>query len=393
MTVVKSPGLAIAALALGGFAIGTTEFVTMGLLREISEGIDESIPRTGHVISAYAFGVVVGAPVLVALGARLPRRGLALSMVAALALGNSLTAASTDYQQLLAARFLAGLPHGAYFGVASLLAASVVPAQRRGRAVAGVMLGLSLATVAGVPASAWLGQSLGWRSAYWFVVALAVLCVAMVLLTVPAQPGDRSATVRNELTALAKPQVLFAFAAGMIGFGGVFALYSYVSPLVTEVSGADLRSVPIFLFVFGLGSVGGAWLAGVLADWNVQRSIAFGFIALVVALVASWWLSPSIAGVLSVIFGVGVVGSILAITLQVRLMDVAGDAEMLGAALNHSALNIANGLGAALGSVVIAGGYGYRAPALVGAILALAGLLIFAAGLALQRHMPASVTA
>lgn len=380
------PALVIVALALGGFSIGTTEFVTMGLLQEIADGIGETIPRTGHIISAYAFGVVVGAPLIVAACARLPRKALAVGLVVAIAVGNAATALADGYPQLMGARFLAGLPHGAYFGVASLLAASVVGPERRGRAVAGVMLGLSVATVAGVPASTWLGQNLGWRAAYWLVVVLAVLTVALVLAVVPSRPGNPDATVRNELGALARPQVLFAVAAGMIGFGGVFALYSYVSPLATNVTGVALSSVPWFLLAFGVGSVIGSWLAGILSDWDVERTVLGGFGVLVAVLVASWWLTPTIVGALVTVLVVGVLGSVLAIGLQIRLMNEAGDAEMLGAALNHSSLNVANGLGAAVGSVVIAGGLGYRAPGLVGAGLAALGLAIFAVALVVQRR-------
>ena len=385
------PALVIVALALGGFSIGTTEFVTMGLLQEISDGIGESIPRTGHIISAYAFGVVVGAPLIVAACARLPRKALAVGLVVAIAVGNAATALADGYPELMGARFLAGLPHGAYFGVASLLAASVVGPERRGRAVAGVMLGLSVATVAGVPASTWLGQNLGWRAAYWLVVVLAVLTVVLVLAVVPSRPGNPDATVRAELGALARPQVLFAVAAGMIGFGGVFALYSYVSPLATNVTGVALSSVPWFLLAFGVGSVVGSWLAGILSDWDVERTVLGGFAVLVGVLVASWWLTPTVVGALVTVLVVGVLGSVLAIGLQIRLMNEAGDAEMLGAALNHSSLNVANGLGAAVGSVVIAGGLGYRAPGVVGAGLAALGLGIFVVALTVQRRARTTV--
>ena len=383
-------GLALLALALGGFAIGTTEFVTMGLLPEIADGIGESIPTTGHVITAYAFGVVVGAPLIVSLGARLPRRELAAGLMLALGAGSAVTALADGYHEMLAARFLAGLPHGAYFGVASLLAASLVPAERRGRAVSRVMLGLSVATVAGVPASTWLGQNLGWRSAYWLVLGLTLLTVLMLLSVVPHQPANRDASVRGELSALARPQVLFAVAAGMVGFDGVFAMYTYVAPIVTDVTGLDRSAVPIFLLVFGVGSVLGTWLAGVLADWDVERSVVGGFVALVVTLVAFFVVSPFAVPAALGVGVVGVLGSVLAITLQMRLMHAAGDAQMLGAALNHSALNVANGLGAWVGAVVIAGGHGYRAPSLFGAALAVAGLLIFLAGLAVQRRTPVS---
>ncbi len=379
-------GLAIIALALGGFAIGTTEFVTMGLLKEIAAGIDESIPTTGHVITAYAFGVVVGAPVIVALGARLPRRELAVGLILALGVGNAVTALASGYVPVLAARFLAGLPHGAYFGVASLLAASLVPPHRRGRAVSRVMLGLSVATVAGVPAATWLGQELGWRAAYWAVVVLAVLAAAMMLLFVPHQAADRTASIRGELSALKRPQVLFAVSAGMVGFGGLFAMYSYVAPIVTDVTGLADSSIPWFLLAFGIGSVLGSWLAGPLADWDVPRLVIWGFVATIAVLVVFHQTAGLVVPAALGIFAIGALGSLVAIGLQIRLMDAAGDAQMLGAALNHSALNIANGLGAWLGGVVIAAGYGYRAPSLVGAALAVAGLLIFLVGLAAQRR-------
>jgi DHA1 family inner membrane transport protein len=378
--------LALVALATGGFAIGTTEFVTMGLLPDIAQGIGKSIPTTGHIITAYALGVVVGAPVIVSLAARLPRRGLAVGLVLSLGLGNAATASASGYWPVMAARFVAGLPHGAYFGVASLLAASLVAPQYRGRAVSSVMLGLSVATVAGVPASTWLGQSLGWRAAYWAVLGVAVLSALLILAFVPGSPGDPGASVRGELAALKKPQVLFAVAAGMVGFGGVFAMYSYIAPIVTEVTGLSRGAIPVFLLAFGLGSVIGTWAAGRLADWDANRSALGGFVASIVVLVLVFLFSPYTVPAVLLVFGVGVVGSVLAITLQLRLMHTAGDAQMLGAALNHSALNIANGLGAWLGAVVLSAGYGYQAPSLVGAGLALLGLLVFGAGLAAERR-------
>ncbi len=291
-------GLAILALALGGFAIGTTEFVTMGLLPDIATGIDESIPTTGHIISAYAVGVVIGAPVIVSLAARLPRRELAVGLVLALGLGNAITAVAHGYWEVMAARFVSGLPHGAYFGVASLVAVSLVPPERRGRAVSGVMLGLTVATLVGVPAGTVLGQQLGWRTAYWAVLGLAMITAAMVLLFVPHQAGNPEATVRAELTALRQPQVLFAVSAGMVGFGGVFAMYSYIAPVVTDVTDLSRGAIPAFVFAFGVGSVAGTWLAGRLADWNVERAVLAGFAVLMATLVAfsgrqAWPYRPS----------------------------------------------------------------------------------------------------
>ena len=382
----RHASLAILALALGGFAIGTTEFVTMGLLSDIADGIDESIPTTGHIITAYAFGVVVGAPVIVALGARLPLRELAVGLIVALGVGNAFTALADGYVPVMLARFVAGLPHGAYFGVASLLAASLVAPERRGRAVSRVMLGLSAATVAGVPASTWLGQALGWRAAYWAVLAIALVAGALMLAFVSHLPGNPHASVRGELSALKRPQVLFAVSSGMVGFGGLFAMYSYVNPIVTDVTDLPRSAIPWFLLAFGLGSMLGSWLAGPLADWNVPRLVTGGFVATILVLLVfhqtAHLVVPAIAGV----FAIGALGSLVAIGLQIRLMDAAGDAQMLGAALNHSALNVANGLGAWLGAIVIADGFGYRAPSLVGAGLAVAGLLVFLVGLVVARR-------
>jgi DHA1 family inner membrane transport protein len=367
-------GLAVLALATGGFAIGTTEFMAMGLLPQVADGVDVSIPTAGHLISAYAMGVVVGAPILAFFGARLPRRGLLVALMAAYAVANALSALAGSYGLLLLARFLDGIPHGAYFGVASLVAAGLAPRGREGRAVAMVMLGLSVANVFGVPAATFLGQHVGWRSAFWVAAGLAVLTAAMVTAFVPACPGDAAATGRRELSLFAQPQAWLTLLAGAIGFGGMFALYSYIAKVVTEVGGLPDGAVPVFLLAFGLGMVAGTWVAGALADWSVFRSLLGSSLAMAVLLFAyavlastGWWaLVPA--------FLVAVSSSVLVVNLQLRLMAVAGEAQTLGAAMNHSSLNVGNALGAWVGGLVIAAGWGYRAPSLVGAGLALLGL-------------------
>jgi DHA1 family inner membrane transport protein len=388
----KHVTLALLALALGGFAIGTTEFMTMGLLEEIADGIDRTNAQTGHIITAYAFGVVVGAPIIVSLGARLPKKELAIGLILALGVGNAITAVASGYLPVMAARFVAGLPHGAYFGVASLLAASLVRPEFKGRAVSSVMLGLSVATVAGVPASTILGQTLGWRSAYWAVLVIAIAAAFMIFWFVPHSPANTDASLRGELSALKRPQVLFAVSAGMVGFGGLFAMYSYIAPIVTKVADLSSAWIAVFTLAFGLGSVLGSWAAGRLADWNVERSVLYGFVATSVVLVAFYFVAAQVVPALALVFAVGALGSIVAINLQIRLMDAAGDAQMLGAALNHSALNIANGLGAFFGSVIIEAGYGYRATSLVGVVLASLGLLVFAIGLIVQTRQSAPAT-
>jgi DHA1 family inner membrane transport protein len=367
--------VAVVALAIGGFAIGTTEFVTMGVLPDIAEGMGVDIPSAGHVISVYALGVVVGAPVIAALGARLPRRALLLGLMAAFLIGNGLTAVAPGYRMLLIARFLTGLPHGAYFGVASLVAASLVAPHLRGRAVSSVMLGLAAAMLTGVPAATYLGQQLGWRSAYWTVVVLAAITVAAVFAVVPSSPGRPEATVRGELDALRRPQVLLTLLVGIVGFGGMFALYSYIAPVVTDVAELSRGTVPVVLLAYGAGGVVGTVLGGRLADLSLFRSLVGSLVVLGLLLVGVAMTSPHPVALFVGVFLVSVAASVLAITLQMRLMETAGEAQMLGAALNHSALNLANALGAWLGGLVIAAGLGYRAPSVVGAGLAALGLL------------------
>jgi len=369
-------GLAILALAMGGFAIGTAEFVTMGLLPQIASGVEVSIPTGGHVISAYALGVVVGAPILAFLGARLPRRALLVALMVAFAVGNAASALASSYGALMVARFAAGLPHGAYFGVASLLAASMASPARKGRAVAAVMLGLSVANVVGVPAATWLGQHLGWRTAFWGVTALGVVTLALVLAFVPSCPGDSEATGRRELGAFKQPQVWLTLLAGAIGFGGMFAVYTYIAPTVTEVGGLGESAVPFFLMSFGLGMVAGTWLAGAMADWSIFRSLLIGAAGMGATLLLFWLTAPGGWLALPVVFLITVLGSVLVVNLQLRLMDVAGDAQTLGAALNHASLNVANALGAWLGGLVIAAGWGFRAPALVGLGLSVIGFAV-----------------
>ena len=383
--------VAVVALALGGFAIGTTEFVTMGLLPDIADGVGVDIPAAGLTISAYAVGVVVGAPVIAALSARLPRRALLVGLMTAFLLGNVLTALALGYRTLLVARFLSGLPHGAYFGVASLVAASLVAAHLRGRAVSSVMLGLAAATLAGVPVATWVGQQFGWRSSYWLVVVLAAVTMTAVLAVVPSSPGRPEATIRGELGALRRPQVLLTLGVGVVGFGGMFALYSYIAPVVTDVTGLSRGTVPLVLLVFGAGGFIGTALGGRLADLALFRSLVatMGILAVLlagIALTAAW--APALfAGVFLVAMG----ASVLVVCLQMRLMETAGDAQMLGAALNHSALNLANALGAWVGGLVIAAGLGYRAPSFVGAGLAVAGLVPLAFSAVLRRReRPAS---
>ncbi|MGW4368801.1 MFS transporter [Nocardia takedensis] len=366
------------ALALGGFGIGTTEFVTMGLLPDIAAAMQVSEPTAGHAVSAYALGVVIGAPLIAALCARVPRKRLLMALMVAFTLGNLATVLAPSFVPLVAARFVAGLPHGAYFGVASLAAATLAPAGQRAKAVAAVMLGLSAANVVGVPVATWLGQHLGWRNAYVVVTLIGVATVLALLRFVPELTGLSTTDPRTELGALRRPQVILTLAVGAIGFGGMFAVYTYVTTTLTDVADMSLGLVPIVLMLFGLGMVAGNILGGVLADRGVDRAIFLALVAMVVilALFVAAAHNPFTAAIGA--FLIGASGAALAPGLQTRLMDVAADAQTLAAALNHAALNIANAAGAWLGGLVIAAGLGYTAPAAVGAGLAVLGVLLFA---------------
>lgn len=374
----RHASLATAALILGGVGIGTTEFVTMGLLPQIADGVSVSIPTAGHTISAYAAGVVVGAPLIAALGAKLPRKGLLLALMAAFAVGNVLSAVAPSYEALVGARFLAGLPHGAFFGVAALVAVDLAPAGRAGRAVGTVMLGIPIANVLGVPGATWLGQNAGWRTAYWLVAVIGLATVALVAASVPRVERDRSRTVKAELAALKSLQVMLTLAVGAIGFGGMFAMYSYIAPTVTEVTGLSESAVPVFLLVFGASGFVGNLVAGRMGDWSVLRSVVIGMVGLGVSLGVFALVAPYAVPALVVLGITSVLASVLVINLQLRLMQVGGSAQTLSAAGNHAALNLANALGAWLGGVVIAAGYGYTAPSWVGVGLAVLGLGILA---------------
>lgn len=378
--------LAVFALALGGFGIGTTEFVAMGLLPDIAATMGITEPTAGHVISAYALGVVVGAPTIAALTARLPRKTLLLALMTVFTLGNVASALAPSYGTLMAARFVAGLPHGAFFGIAALVAAHLMGPQNRAKAVAHVLTGLTVATVIGVPVASWLGQHFGWRSAFGLVVGVGLLTLTAIWFWLPDMRGMHVSSPVTELGALKRLQVWLALLVGMVGFGGMFAVYTYVSTTLTDVAGLPRALIPLGLMAFGLGMVIGNLVGGRMADKSVIRGLYASIVALglVLALFVAAAHHPWSA--LLGLFFIGATGASIGPALQTRLMDVAQDAQTLAAALNHSALNIANAAGAWIGGLVIAAGHGYTAPAAAGALLAAAGLVVLTVSVTLQRH-------
>lgn len=377
----RTARLPLLALALGGFSIGTTEFATMGLLPQIAENLDGTVPEVGHAITAYALGVVVGAPLLTTAAARLDRRTLLLVLMAAFTVGNLLSALAPSLGWLVVARFVAGLPHGAFFGVGAVMGAHVAGPGRRGQAVGTMMAGLTIANVVGVPLSTVLGQAFGWRVAFVAVGVLGALTLLALVRFLPGLPVRDGASVRAEVRALRNGRLWVACAAGSIGFGGMFAVYSYVSPLLTDVTGLAEATVPVVLALFGVGMTAGTLLGGRLADRSVARTVLLGFattiVALVLIAVLAQWVVP---GVLAIVL-LGVTTQVLGLSLQAWLMDLSPAAPSLGAALCHSALNAGNAAGAWVGGLVIAGGLGYVAPAWVGAGLTVVGLVVSAVAL------------
>ncbi len=387
--------VALLALALGGFAIGSTEFVALGLLPDIARdllpdawaaGQDGAVAQAGALVSAYAAGVVVGAPVIAAIGARMPRKRLLLGLLIAFVLATVATALLPSFGLVLAARFAAGLPHGAYFGIASLAAAELLGPGNRGRAAASVLAGLTIANVVGVPAITAVGQAAGWRAAYLVVAGAFALTFLAVRLVVPEGAADPHASVRGELGAFARPQVWLAAGIGAIGFGGLFSAYTYVAPITTDVTGLPAAAVPAVLVVFGVGMTVGNLAGGRFADRGTRRAVLVGLAAVALALTVLLVGAGSPVGLFLGVLLVGASAAALSPAIQLRLMDVAHGSTTIAAASTHSALNLGNALGAAIGAVVIAAGWGLLAPIQVGIAMTLGGALIAAAAFLLERR-------
>ncbi|MBK0419125.1 MFS transporter [Leucobacter sp. CSA1] len=370
----------------------------MGLLPEIAHDLlpalsarapEEAYGRTGILISAYALGVVVGAPTIAAWVAKYPRRRVLVWLTAAFAIFTALSAIAPTFETAAVARLLAGIPHGAYFGIASLAAADLMGPGRRGRGVAAVLFGLTVSNVVGVPAVTSLGQSSGWRVAFLAVAGLFALAAAAIAVSLPRMPGSAGATIRSELSALGNGQVWLGMGIGAIGFGGFFAVYSYVSPLATGYTGLPTASVPWILATIGLGMTLGNLFGGRLADRDPLASLARILPLLGLALAGLALTARFPAALVAGLFLVGMLCCVMTPSVQVRLMDVAGSAQTLAAAINHSALNIGNSLGAALGGAVIAAGWGLVSPVWVAVALSAGGFLLVVLSRGLERRAQA----
>ncbi|MBB4221561.1 MFS transporter [Variovorax sp. 375MFSha3.1] len=382
--------IALLALTAGAFGIGTTEFVIMGLLMQVSTDLHVSITAAGLLISGYALGVAVGAPVLTIATRKLPRKTVLLALMAIFTLGNLACALAPNYEMLMAARVITSLAHGTFFGVGSVVATGLVAPERRASAIAIMFTGLTAATLLGVPAGAWLGLHFGWRSTFWAVTAIGVLAFAVLSVFVPRVKEEaKAAPLREELGVLARPQVLLGLAMTVLGFAGVFVVYTYIQPLLTQVTGLSESAVSPILLVFGGGLAVGNLLGGKLADRAPMAAVFGTLVALAVVLGAMQFTigTPFTAVVFVGLLGVASFATVAPMQLRV-LEKASGAGQNLASSLNIAAFNLGNALGAWVGGVVIEHGPGLRALGWVAALLTLVGLAIALWSRALDRREP-----
>ncbi|WP_022871826.1 MFS transporter [Nesterenkonia alba] len=368
--------VAILALSLGGFAVGVTEFAVMGLQREAVADLDITVPQGGQLVTFYALGVVVGAPILSLLGAKRERKTYGLVLLGIFAVAHVLSFFAPTFETMLVTRFLSGLPHGAYFAVAALMAAQMAGPAKRARAISVVLSGLAIANVTGVPAVTWLGQQFGWRWMYAVVAALAVVTMVAVALCAPRQHPPAGTSMGGELKGLANQRLWVGIALAVVGFSGMFAIYSYISHIAVEVAGIEESWLWLVVFVFGVGMVLGNFLGGWLSDKSVLGTVVGAMAMVSVFMAAFGALAHLLVPMIVLLFFVGVSASTLGPSMQTHLIDTAPKAPQLAASFHHSAFNAANALGAMMGGWVIAAGFGLRAPAFAGAIAAGCGVLI-----------------
>ena len=372
----KSSSAALLALATGAFAIGTTEFTPMGLLPVIADGVQVSIPTAGMLVSAYAVGVMVGAPVMTLLLARLHKRAALMALMVLFTVGNLLSAASPSYAMLLLSRLVTSLNHGAFFGIGAVVAASVVPREKQASALAAMFTGLTVANIGGVPAATWIGQQVGWRLAFGGTAALGLLTIAALWWALPeGEPGARP-DVRRELKVLLRPEVLLALGTTVLGASAMFALYTYVAPVLADITRASPGFVAFALVLIGIGFTLGNRIGGRLADWSLDGAarLVFGVLVLVMAALPLMLGTHVGAALGLVVWGAAAFGIVPPV--QMRVMQAASGAPGLASSVNIGAFNLGNALGAALGGAAIGWGLGYAAVPLVGAALAACGLAL-----------------
>ncbi|MGY6029777.1 MFS transporter [Phytobacter sp. AG2a] len=364
------------ALAIGAFGIGTTEFSPMGLLPVIARGVDVSIPAAGMLISAYAIGVMVGAPLMTLLLSHRARRNALIFLMAIFTLGNVLSAISPDYTTLMLSRIITSLNHGAFFGLGSVVAASVVAKEKQASAVATMFMGLTIANIGGVPAATWLGETIGWRMSFLATAGLGIIAIVSLYLSLPKGNAGERPDVRKELSVLMRPQVVSALMTTVLGAGAMFTLYTYISPVLHDIADAGPAFITAMLVLIGVGFSLGNYLGGKLADRSVTGTLK-GFLLLLIAIMlAIPWLARSEVGAAIGMVVWGAATFAIVPPLQMRVMRVAHEAPGLSSSVNIGAFNLGNALGAAAGGAVISGGLGYVFVPVTGAVIAGMALLL-----------------
>ncbi|MES9525475.1 MFS transporter [Streptomyces capoamus] len=378
--------LALLALAMGAFGIGTTEFVATGILPQVADTYGVSIPAAGYLVTAYAVGVVVGAPVMTLLGTRMSRKSMLALLMAVFVAGNALCAAAPSFALLLLGRVLASFAHGAFFGIGSVVAADLVAPHRRASAISMMFSGLTIANVAGVPLGTLVGQAAGWRVTFVLIALLGVLGVAGVLRFVPADRRPERVGVAGEAAALRNPQVVLAMLMTVLGFGGVFAAVTYIAPILTEVASFPDSSVSGILVVFGCGLVLGNIVGGRLADKRLMPMLCTSLALLGATLLCFSLTASHQAAAVILTFLIGVFGFATVPPLQKRVLDNAAGAPTLASSLNIGAFNLGNAIAAWLGGLTIGAGFGYASSSAVGAVMTAAALLTAVASGRLERR-------
>jgi DHA1 family inner membrane transport protein len=387
--------IALLALTAGAFGIGTTEFVIMGLLLQVATDLHVTIAGAGLLISGYALGVAVGAPLLTIATRTLPRKTVLLALMAIFTLGNLACALAPGYEWLMAARVVTSLAHGTFFGVGAVVATGLVPADKRASAISIMFTGLTAATLLGVPAGAWLGLHYGWRSAFWAVTAIGVLAFIVLAVFVPRSAADtKPAPLRDELAVLARPQVLLGLAMTVLGYAGVFVVFTYIQPLLTRLAGLPEAAVSPILLVFGGGLAAGNLLGGKLADKAPMRAV-LATLAVLAVVLGSMQLAlhtPVSTVVFVAVLGIAAFATVS--PLQLRVLEKAsGAGQNLASSLNIAAFNLGNALGAWVGGVVIERGPGLGALGWVAALITLMGLAIAWWSRVLDRRAPVATFA
>lgn len=383
--------LALYALTVGAFGIGVTEFVIMGLLMQVAGDLGVSIPAAGLLMTGYALGVFVGAPILALATRRLPKKTTLLVLMAIFTIGNVLAALAPTYGVLMAARLVTALAHGAFFGVGSLVAVSLVAPERKASAISIMFTGLTLATLLGVPFGAWLGLTFGWRSTFWAVAAIGAVAFGVLAALVPAaEEKIEPAPLREEFAVLARPQVQLGLLMTVLGFGGVFAVFTYIQPILTQLAGYSQAAVSPILLVFGAGLVAGNLAGGRWADKRLNAALAGTLALLTAIMVGSAFAFHSPVGAVVAAFLLGAAAFATVAPLQMRVLQQAGGAgQGLASSLNIAAFNLGNAFGAWLGGAVIDHGPGLAAVPLVAAVVPLSALALAVVSLNLERRAPA----